>query len=181
MKKYIATILLLSILLLFSGCMVADSNETTTDSVSTTTETTTQKLNEYERISLTEKYLKEIDEEYKYKLANNELSNYEISLLSKEYATKWSIVADDYYNKIITESDDFIYDQDSELLKSSMINMKKNWDNYAEQEKEDYHNLLISYHGGGTIVGPDTSKYEYELEKQWALKVLTIAERLYID
>ena len=180
MKKYIATVLLLSILL-FSGCMAADSNETTTDSVSTTTETTTETLNEYERISLTEKYLKEIDEEYKYKLANNELSNYEISLLSEEYATKWSIVADEYYNKILKKSDEFSHDQDPELLKSSMKSIKENWDNYSEQEKEDYHNLLISYHGGGTIVGPDTSKYEYELEKQWALKVLTIAERLYID
>lgn len=140
MKKYIATILLLSILL-FSGCMAKDSNETTTDSVSTTTETTTQKLNEYEKISLTEKYLKKIDEEYKYRLENDELSNYEVSLLSKEYANKWRIVADEYYKKIITESDDFIYDQDSELLKSSMISMKENWDNYSEQEKEDYHNL----------------------------------------
>ena len=57
MKKYIATILLLSILL-FSGCMAKGSNEATTDSVSTTTETTTEKLNENKKISLTEKYLK---------------------------------------------------------------------------------------------------------------------------
>jgi hypothetical protein len=118
---------------------------------------------------------------YKYKLENDELSNYEISLLSKEYSNKWSIVADEYYNKILKKSDEFSHDQDPELLKSSMKSMKENWDNYSEQEKEDYHNLLISYHGGGTIVGPDTAKYEYELEKQWALKVLTIAERLYID
>lgn len=180
MKKYIATVLLFSILL-SSGCMAADSNETTTDSVSTTTETTTQKLNEYERISLTEKYLKEIDEEYKFRLENEELSNFEVSELSREYAEKWSIVADEYYNKILKKSDEFSHDQDPELLKSSMKSIKENWDNYSEQEKEDYHNLLISYHGGGTIVGPDTSKYEYELEKQWALKVLTIAERLYID
>jgi PBP1b-binding outer membrane lipoprotein LpoB len=49
MKKYIATILLLSILL-FSGCMAKGSNEATTDSVSTTTETTTEKLNENKKI-----------------------------------------------------------------------------------------------------------------------------------
>lgn len=177
MKKYIATILLLSILL-FSGCMAADSNETTTDSVSTTTETTTQKLNEYERISLTEKYLKEIDEEYKYRLENDELSNFEVGELSREYAEKWRIVADDYYNKILEKPDEYLYDKG--LLKSSIISMKKNWDNYSKQEKTDYNNLLIAIHGGGTIVGPDTAKYEYELEKQWALKILAIAERLHI-
>ena len=180
MKKYIATILLLSILL-FSGCMAENSNDATTDSVSTTTETTTEKLNEYERISLTEKYLNEIDEVYKYKLENEELSNFEVSELSREYAEKWGLIADNYYNLIIAEANNFKYDQDPELLKSSMKSMKENWDKYSEQEKEDYHNLLISYHGGGTIVGPDTEKYFYELEKQWALKVLTIAERLYID
>lgn len=180
MKKYIATVLLLSILL-FSGCMAKDSNEATTDSVSTTTETTTQKLNEYERISLTEKYLKEIDEEYKYRLENEELSNFEVSELSREYSEKWRIIADEYYNKILKKSDEFSHDQDPELLKSSMKSIKENWNSYSEQEKEDYHNLLISYHGGGTIVGPDTAKYEYEMEKQWALKILGIAERLGID
>ena len=180
MKKYIATVLLLSILL-FSGCMAADSNEATTDSVSTTTETTTQKLNEYERISLTEKYLKEIDEEYKYRLENDELSNFEVGELSREYAEKWRIVADEYYNKILKKSDEFSHDQDPELLKSSMKSMKENWDNYSEQEKEDYHNLLRTIHSGGTIIGPDTEKYFYELEKSWALKILAIAERMNIE
>lgn len=178
MKKYIATILLLSILL-FSGCMAADSNETTTDSVSTTTETTTQKLNEYERISLTEKYLNEIDKMYKYKLANNELSNFEVGEISREYSEKWRRVADDYYNKILEKPDEYLYDKG--LLKSSIISMKENWDNYSKQEKTDYNNLLIAIHGGGTIIGPDTAKYEYELEKQWALKILSIAERMNIE
>ena len=59
--------------------------------------------------------------------------------------------------------------------------MKENWDTYSEQEKDNYHNLLVSIHGGGTIVGPDTSKYEYELEKQWALKILAIADRLHME
>lgn len=179
MKKCIAIILVLTILL-FSACSAKSSDEATTDSVSTTTEIAAEKVNESEKISLTEKYLKEIDEEYKFRLENDELSNYQVSLLSKEYATKWRIVADEYYNKILKKSDEFSHDQDPELLKSSMISMKENWDNYSEQEKEDYHNLLISYHGGGTIVGPDTAKFNYELEKQWAQKILAIAERLYI-
>ena len=178
MKKYIATVLLLSILL-FSGCMAADSNETTTDSVSTTTETTTQKLNEYERISLTEKYLKEIDEEYKYRLENDELSNFEVGEVSREYSEKWRRVADDYYNKILEKPDEYLYDKG--LLKSSIISMKENWDNYSKQEKTDYNNLLIAIHGGGTIIGPDTAKYEYEMEKQNALKILSIAERMNIE
>ena len=180
MKKYIATILLLSILL-FSGCMAKGSNEATTDSVSTTTETTTEKLNENKKISLTEKYLKEIDEEYKYRLENDELSNFEIGELSREYAEKWGLIADEYYNKILAEADNFIYDQDPELLKASMMSMKANFNRYSKQEKEDYHNLLSSIHGGGTIVGPDTAKYNYETEKQWALKILSIAERMNIE
>ena len=178
MKKYIATVLLLS-LLLFSGCMAADSNETTTDSVSTTTETTTQKLNEYERISLTEKYLKEIDEEYKYRLENEELSNFEVGEVSREYSEKWRRVADYYYNKILEKPDEYLYDKG--LLKSSIMSMKENWDNYSKQEKTDYNNLLIAIHGGGTIIGPDTAKYEYEMEKQNALKILSIAERMNIE
>ncbi len=180
MKKCIAIILVLTILL-FSACSAKSSDEATTDSVSTTTETAAEKVNESEKISLTEKYLKEIDEEYKYRLENDELSNFEVGELSREYANKWRLIADEYYKKIITESDDFIYDQDSELLKSSLISMKENWDDYAEQEKKAYYNLLTSIHGGGTIVGPDTAKFNYELEKQWALKILSIAERMNIE
>ncbi len=177
MKKLIATILLLS-LLLISGC-AADSEKATTDSVSTTTEATTEKTNENKRISLTEKYLAEIDEAYKYSLENDELSNYEVGEVSREYGKKWRLVADEYYNKILEEPDEYLYDKG--LLKSSIISMKENWDTYSEQEKDNYHNLLVSIHGGGTIVGPDTSKFEYELEKQWALKILAIADRLHME
>ena len=62
-----------------------------------------------------------------------------------------------------------------------MMSMKANFNRYSKQEKEDYHNLLSSIHGGGTIVGPDTAKYNYETEKQWALKILSIAERMNIE
>ena len=178
MKKYIATILLS--VLLFSGCIAKGSNDATPSSLSTTTETPTQ-ISAEKNLTLTEKHLKEIDEEYKHKLENDELSNFEVGELSREYAEKWRLVSDDYYNKILADADNFIYDQDPELLKSSMISIKENWNSYSKQEKEDYHNFLISYHGGGTIVGPDTAKYEYELEKQWALKILAIAERLHIE
>jgi PBP1b-binding outer membrane lipoprotein LpoB len=178
MKKYIATILLS--VLLFSGCIAKESNDATPSSLSTTTETPTQ-ISAEKNLTLTEKHLKEIDEEYKHRLENDELSNFEVGELSREYAEKWRIVADEYYNKILKKSDEFSHDQDPELLKSSMQSMKGNWNSYSEQEKEDYHNLLRTIHGGGTIVGPDTAKYEYEMEKQWALKILGIAERLGID
>ncbi|MBQ6936579.1 MAG: hypothetical protein IJN49_08525 [Clostridia bacterium] len=178
MKKIIAIFLLLS-LLLISGCTVADSEKTPEDSVSATTKTTTEKSDENKQISLTEKYIAEIEAPYKDKLENGELSNYEVGVVSEEYSQKWRLVADEYYNKILQKPEEYLYDKG--LLKSSVINMKENWDKYSEQEKEDYHNLLVSIHGGGTIVGPDTAKYKYELEKQWALKILAIAERLLLD
>ena len=178
MKKLIAIILLLS-LLLASGCAAADSKEAPTTTASATDEVTTEKTNENKRVSLTEKYLAEIDEAYKHSLENDELSNHEIAEVSQEYAKKWRLIADDYYNKILEKPDEYLYDKG--LLKSSIISMKENWDNYSKQEKTDYNNLLIAIHGGGTIVAPDTAKYAYELEKQWALKILAIADKVLLD
>lgn len=178
MKKFIAAILLL--ILLLSGCVATGLGETTTAPTPTNSETATEKNNyKNNEITLTEKYLAEIDKEYKIRLENDELSNYEIGEVSQEYAKKWCLIADDYYNKILEKPDEYLYDKG--LLKSSIIKMKENWDNYSKQEKNDYNNLLIAIHGGGTIVGPETAKYDYELEKQWALKILEIAERMNME
>lgn len=180
MKKF--WLLITFSFILLSGCSgnTQQSESDTSTIPSIQNEATITKNNEAtEKLTLTEKYIEQIDVPYKYKLENGMLSNTEISEISDEYGKEWRKVADEYYNKILEKTDEYLYDEG--LLKASVTSMKENWDDYSKQEKEDYYDMLISIHGGGTIVGPSVGKYCYELEKEWALKILAIAEKLHIE
>ena len=132
---------------------------------------------------LSEKLIREIDGAYleEQKKLENDTTIGMVQLTNK-YTDEWKQVADEYYDKIM-EYDGVI--QPSEAYYSSddlytfVSNMKINWEQYNQEQCDSYMKTLQTIYGAGTIVGPLFAEYEYEMQKDWALQLVEIYERLY--
>lgn len=196
MKKILTLFLALAILMLsFCACKNSDVSidqitnvEETSDiavSADKYDDTTDSSSGIIVPESLAEKYLREIDEEYRRKF---ELPEYSTTIgmveLSDEYAKKWEQVADEYYNKImeyddVTQLNENYYSSDD--LHTFVSNMKVNWESYSQEQCANYLKTLQTIYGAGTIVGPLFAEYEYKMQMDWALQILDICQRFLIE
>ena len=196
MKKILTLFLALAILMLsFCACKNSDvSNDQITNVEETSDiavsadkydDTTDSSSGIIVPESLAEKYLREIDEEYRRKF---ELPEYSTTIgmveLSDEYAKKWEQVADEYYNKImeyddVTQLNENYYSSDD--LHTFVYNMKVNWESYSQEQCANYLKTLQTIYGAGTIVGPLIAEYEYKMQMDWALQILDICQRFCIE
>lgn len=166
--------------LVFVGCSF-DS----TGSIDETSSSTVSETDNTVQVSLSEKLINEIDDEY---LSESKLPEFSTTMgmieLSDRYADKWRQIADEYYNKImeydgISQLDENNYSSDD--LHSYVSEMKANWDLYYQEQCESYVNTLRTIYDEGFAVGPMFAEYKYEMQKDWALQLVEICERLRIE
>ena len=176
MKKVIAILTVCSFVLL-SGCT---AKPTETDAQGTTTapqQTTTVQPTNNNDVGgyLCRKLISEIEGEYLKEKENDPdgLTKAEYCDLTEEYANKWKQAADEYYNKLME------YDLGTQVSEAyptteefhkALSNMKKNREEYHNEELSNYITALQYKYTAGTIVTTFFAKYEYEMQKEWALK-----------
>lgn len=198
MKKLSCVLLVLVLMFSLFACggdkteTTGVSTETTTQRESVTeyseslTEIVTETISEntvYE--SLSERLIREIDGEYKEKqeLPEN-CTTIGMVKLADEYCEKWEQVADEYYNKLM-EYEGIIQFSDahytSEDLHTFVFDLKSNWEQYRDEDYESYMKILQTISGGGTAVGPLFADYRYNMEMEWALKLIEICQHLRIE
>ena len=100
--------------------------------------------------------------------------------VSNKYTAKWAEIADEYYQKIMAhelEEPNETYGT-SEDLHTFVSNMKASWEEYYAVQCENYQEVLLTIYGGGTLVHPVFADYQYDMQKDWALRLVTIYERL---
>lgn len=100
--------------------------------------------------------------------------------LSEKYAAKWAQVAEEYYQKIMAhelEEPSETYGT-SEDLHTYVTNMKTAWEAYYAAQCENYEKTLVAIYAGGTIVHPIIADYRYDMQREWALRLVTIYEQL---
>lgn len=132
--------------------------------------------------TLSERLVREIDSTYREEQKSPEDgSTIGMVELSNKYAQKWKQVADEYYDKImkydgITQLDENYYSSDD--LHTFVSNMKKSWESYNKEQCDNYGKTLSAIYGGGTIIGPLLADFEYNMQKDWALRLVNIYEKL---
>lgn len=198
MKKLGCVLLVLVLMFSLFACG-GDTTETTgicaesttqTESVTEYSESLTEKVTDtvsentvYELLS--ERLIREIDGEYKEKqeLPEN-CTTLGMLQLTDEYCEKWELVADEYYNKLM-EYEGVIQFSDthysSEDLHTFVFDLRSNWEQYRDEDYESYMKILQTICGGGTAVGPLFADYRYNMEMEWALKLVGICQRLRIE
>ena len=100
--------------------------------------------------------------------------------LSAKYTAKWAQVAAEYYQKIMAyelEEPSETYGT-SEDLHTYVTNMKTAWEAYYAAQCENYEKTLVAIYAGGTIVHPIIADYQYDMQREWALRLVTIYEQL---
>lgn len=125
--------------------------------------------------SLSERLDQEIHDAYELERSYDEnQSTAGMVEVSEKYAAKWAQVAETYYQMIMAyDLDD---DSTSEYLHTHVTNMKNEWESYYLIQSENYQNVLLTIYGGGTIVGPVFADYQYEMQRDWALRLVHIYE-----
>lgn len=100
--------------------------------------------------------------------------------LSEKYAAKWAQVAEEYYQKIMAHELDEPNETygTSEDLHTYVTNMKTAWETYYSAQCENYQKTLVAIYAGGTIVHPIIADYKYDMQREWALRLVTVYEWL---
>lgn len=131
--------------------------------------------------SLSEKLDIEIDHAYVLEQSDPEnQSTAGMVELSVKYAAKWAQVAEEYYRKIMKhqlEEPSEIYGT-SEDLHTYVTNMKNDWEAYYASQCENYEKTLVAIYGGGSIIGPIFADYQYNMQRDWALRLVKIYQQL---
>jgi len=131
--------------------------------------------------TLTEKLLREIDNEYKKESFEGDGSTGAMVDRADKYTKKWQDVADEYYNKLMEY--DGIVQMDETCIYSSddfhnfIKNMKTSWEKYHAEQCKNYEKALYAIYAG-SIVGPIFADYKYDAQKDWALQLVAIYEQL---
>ena len=131
--------------------------------------------------TLTEKLLREIENEYNREIFYCDSSNAAMVVIADKYTKKWQEVADEYYNKlmeydgIVQMAETCIYSSDD--FHKFIKNMKTSWEKYHAEQCENYGKALYAIYAG-SIVGPIFADYKYDAQKDWALRLVSIYEQL---
>ncbi len=131
--------------------------------------------------TLTEKLLREIDNEYKKESFEGDGSTGAMVERADKYTKKWQEVADEYYNKLM-EYDGIVQIDETCIYSSDdfhkfIKNMKTSWEKYHTVQCENYEKALYAIYAG-SIVGPIFADYKYDAQKDWALQLVAIYEQL---
>ena len=151
-----------------------------------TSTTTTSQISEEkpaERVSLSDRYLDEVEAAYK---ADGDLPEYQSTAgmceLNDKYAKRWQEIADEYYNKLMAYEYDFETPFcDVEEFRTALADMKANHENYVEKEMSAYVSVVKYEFQGGSVSGVVLSGHRCSLEKEWALKVLAICDMMGVE
>lgn len=177
MKKTVA-IFLIGVVLLFSLCACAGNNESSDPASTDTSSTTRSQASE----TLSEKLIREIDTDY---LEKQNLSEYSSTIgmieLAEDYTAKWAQVADEYYDKIMKYNASAKVDgknYSAEELHTYVADMKTTTLADNDKKLQDRIAELQNTYDGGSIIGPLAANFEYQLQKEWALKLVGIYEQL---
>lgn len=134
-------------------------------------------------VFLREKYEAEIEAD---RDADADLPEYQSTAgmceLSDKYTKRWQEIADKYYDKLMA----FEYDFETpfcgvEEFRSALADMKANHENYVEKEMTAYVSVVKYEFQGGSASGVVISGHRYNLEKEWALKILDICDMLGVE
>ena len=109
-------------------------------------------------------------------------STADMAYVNQKYADMWQDVANKYYEKImnyngIIQPSENYYTSDD--LHTFVSNMKNNWEQYYKIESENYLKTLQTIYQCGTVTGTIISSYHYNMQKEWALRIVDIYEQLY--
>lgn len=173
------------LVLLMCLCSCQKDNVKIADTKSSSTEKTAGKNTEKTELteSLTKKLVREIDDAYS---EESKLPEYGTTVgmckLAEKYTEKWKQIEEEYYDKImkydgIIQPSENYYSSDD--LHTFVSNMKANFEEYNQKQCDNYTKTLETIYGGGTIVGPVVASYKYKMQKEWALQIVDIYEKLY--
>ncbi len=133
-------------------------------------------------IGLTDMIVENIDKAYK---ADQELPEFSTTggmvQLAEQYSLKWQSVAEEYYGKLMEYRFSEEYPemgQTTEELHKVISDMKESWERYYTEEIKNYEIILNQIYAGGTIRYPLLADYRYELNMEWALKLVSIYDSL---
>ena len=136
-------------------------------------------------VFLREKYEAEIEAD---RDADAELPEYQSTAgmceLSDQYTKRWMDIADKYYNKLLA----YEHEEDVnssfcsvEEFRTALADMKAAHEDHVEKEMTAYSTILRYEYQGGTISGVIAAGHRYNLEKEWALKILDICDMLGVE
>ena len=131
---------------------------------------------------LYDKLIENIDKAYK---TEQELPEFSTTggmvQLAEQYSLKWQEVAEEYYSKLMEYRFAEEYPdmgQTTEKLHKVISDMKESWERYYTEEIANYEIVLNQIYAGGTIRHPLLADRRYELNMEWALKLVSIYEAL---
>lgn len=131
---------------------------------------------------LYDKLIENIDKAYK---AEQEKPEYSTTggmvELADRYSLKWQQVAEEYYAKLMEYRFKEEYPEmgcTTEQLHKVIYDMKDSWKTYYDQEIANYQIVLNLIYAGGTIRQPLLANYKYEMNMEWALKLVSIYDSL---
>lgn len=136
-------------------------------------------------VFLREKYEAEIEADY---AADADLPEYQSTAgmceLSDQYTKRWRDIADKYYNKLLAyeHKEDVSTPYCSvEEYRTALADMKAAHEDFVEKEMTAYSTILRYEYQGGTISGVIAAGHRYNLEKEWALKILDMCDMLGVE
>ncbi len=179
MKKLICIILSLLVLTVcFCSCKAPENNDEIKP-----TENTETKNDQSE--TLADKLIREIETRYNEELDLPENSSTAgMCSVSNKYTAKWKEVADHCYDKImnyngiVAESEDYYTSDD---LHTFVSNMKTSWELYYKEQCDNYQKTLATIYSRGSVVGTIFANYQYEMQKEWALQLVSICQHIGLD
>ncbi len=127
--------------------------------------------------------IEKTDEDYQ-KECDTAMTTVEMVNVSEKYATIYLEIADDYYNRLMSISEeDWEEDPDFHIptldeFKDSLNELKECWETYYENDTKAYSEILDAIYGRGTIRGPIASANRCELCREWAVKIIYIYEEI---
>ena len=185
MKRIFAVLLCYAVFALsLCACNNADTeNKKSSEApTSSTSSLENETVENQAKESLSEKLIREIDAAYieAQKEPENGTTIGMIEL-ADEYTAKWKQVSDEYYDKIMKYTgaarlDGKQYSADE--LHTFVSDMKTNREAEDKVNSENCYKELQNTYGGGSAIGPIFANYKYEMQKEWALKLVEIYQQL---
>lgn len=130
---------------------------------------------------LSESLIREIEDAYKAELLTGDNSTIGMVERTAKYTNMWQQVSNEYYDKLINYESIEKYGEighTADEFHSYIKNMKTSWEKYYADQCENYREVLFTIYGAGTITKPIFADYQYEMQKDWALRLVEIYEQL---
>lgn len=192
MKRILCLIFAVLMVITLGACSGEEAEDTAETNAVTTLQTepaqikTTAPVNEQvTEETLYDRFVREIDGEYKEKqeLPEN-CTTAGMTQLAVEYTEKWEEVAQTCYEKLMEYEPIELPDSNlcsAEEFHSYIDDYMKNWEQYRDSDFEMHYKIILRTYGGGSAVPPTCAQYQYRRTMEWALELVRICQRLRID